>query len=97
MAGIADSAKIVPPADVAPAAAGALGAAFSVALAPGAEIQSLTACGSPAVGSSAKTLGGRVLLTQRQVILARRTDAGPKAGRVQVRYGIEFELNAPLN
>jgi 2-succinyl-5-enolpyruvyl-6-hydroxy-3-cyclohexene-1-carboxylate synthase len=35
---------------------GLLGAAFSVALAPGAEMQSLTAGGSPAVGSSAKTL-----------------------------------------
>ena len=35
---------------------GLLGAAFSVALAPGAEIQALTAAGSPAVGSSAKTL-----------------------------------------
>ena len=30
-----------------------------------------------------------------QVILARRADTGPKAVLVQVRCGIEFELNGP--
>jgi hypothetical protein len=29
------------------------------------------------------------------VILARRTDSGPEAVLVQVRCGIEFELNNP--
>ena len=29
------------------------------------------------------------------VILARRTDTGPEAVLVQVRCGIEFELNGP--